>query len=279
MNKKILYITIGVVVGVFIGLIIAISISPNVSQYQKRIQELNRKITLQNATIESLKLEITNKDSLISDLTDKINNLTEMLNQKEDEITQLNREKAKLEQKVSELSDEIEKLKSSQMSSSQSQEGEIGSSINTPAPIGTTITYVDTFFDNQYVLNITVIKIIRGNDAWKMIKEANIFNDPPKDGYEYMLVKVRVKYISGPSGQGYYINPESFKAVSENGVMYENPFVVVPDPELEGTVFQGATKEGWLVFEISINDKKPRMVFGFNELLGTGGVWFKLYQE
>lgn len=278
MDKNLLYIMVGFIVGVFIGFVIAVGSSPNVSEYQERIEELNQKISALNATIQSLKSEIAKKDSTISELKNKISSLTETLNQKEDEIAQLTQEKTRLEQRISELNDEIEKLKGSQ-APQPPQEGKLGSSIDKPAPIGTTITCVDTILGDQYILNITVVKAIRGNDAWKMIKEANMFNDPPKDGYEYVLVKVRIKYISGPSGQGYYINPVRFNAVSENGVMYENPFVVVPEPKLGGTIFQGATKEGWIAFEVSIDDKKPRMVFGFNEFLGTGGIWFKLYQE
>lgn len=63
-----------------------------------------------------------------------------------------------------------------------------GKERSSPAPFGETITTEDW--------QIAITEAVRGNDAWTMVQDANQFNDPPKEGMEYIAVKVRVRYIS-----------------------------------------------------------------------------------
>ncbi|MBP1913006.1 DUF4352 domain-containing protein [Thermococcus stetteri] len=99
-------------------------------------------------------------------------------------------------------------------------------------------------------VEVTVIDYIRGKQANQMIADANEFNDKPKPGNEYLLVKVRVKYIKG-SGE-LSVGPSYFKAFA-NGAGRDYSWVVMPDstPELELVdLIQGGEAEGWIAFEV-----------------------------
>ena len=48
---------------------------------------------------------------------------------------------------------------------------------------------------DEYTANISVKEVIRGKKAWNKIKDANMFNSEPQDGYEYILVKVSVDML------------------------------------------------------------------------------------
>jgi hypothetical protein len=157
-------------------------------------------------------------------------------------------------------------------------EGELGSSRFFPAPIGTAIPVIFTYSGGQYSAKITVKQIIRGDTAWGMIYDANMFNDPPPTGYEYILVKVRFELTSAPTVETSFqvYSYSQFKAVSGAGRIYDNPLVVEPDPQLDTTLYQGAYNEGWCAFLIEKTDANPMMVFA-RRADGTGGIWLKLY--
>ena len=38
-------------------------------------------------------------------------------------------------------------------------------------------------------------EVVRGEDAWTMVQDANEFNNPPANGMEYIAVKIHVRYI------------------------------------------------------------------------------------
>ena len=47
----------------------------------------------------------------------------------------------------------------------------------------------------------SVLETVRGEGAWLMVEDANMFNDPPEEGMEYITVKFRVRHIG--TGEGY----------------------------------------------------------------------------
>ena len=170
----------------------------------------------------------------------------------------------------------------------QSQEGEnqseqtpppetpqLGSRQN-PAPIGTSLIYnvTNDLFYGDYSVKITVLEVIRGDEAWQMIHDANIFNDPPPQGYEYILAKIRFEYLwNSDPDRSIDISQYSFDAFSEDGVKYESPMLVTPDPQLSTTLYPGGTKEGWGAYQVAIDDEHPLLVYD----QVNGGAWFKLY--
>ena len=104
-----------------------------------------------------------------------------------------------------------------------------------------------------------------------------MFNDAPDQGYEYILVKIRFEYLSGPTADTKYdVSPVFFDAVSSSGVEYVYKLNVPPTPSLSTSLYPGASHEGWACYQVATNDTKPLLAFGTN-YDGTGGIWFKLY--
>lgn len=145
-----------------------------------------------------------------------------------------------------------------------------------PAPIGAmqTLNYKDMF--EEYKAQVSVKEILRGDEALKLIKEANMFNDEAGEGYEYILAKINFKLLDIPGDKVFSLMGISFKLVSDVGKEYDYASVVQPDPVLDAKLYKGASNEGWAVFKVKIDDAKPLITFGRN-YDGTGGIWFKTY--
>jgi len=147
-----------------------------------------------------------------------------------------------------------------------------------PAPIEMPIIYnvTNDLFYGDYSAKITVLQIIRGTQAWDMIRDANMFNDPPQAGYEYILAKIRFEYLwNSDINQDIDISQFSFDAFSKDGVEYDSPIVVTPDPQLDKTMYPGGKTEGWGAYQVAIDDNYPLLVYDQT----YGGAWFKLYYE
>jgi len=125
----------------------------------------------------------------------------------------------------------------------------------TPAPKGSYQNPADmsetvTVKYGGNTLEITVLDVERGEKVWEEIYAANMFNDEPKQGFEYLLTKIRVAYTSGESST--HISEFDFKAYAE-GVGYNPSWQILPDdkPEFEGVnLLPGGQTEGWICFEV-----------------------------
>lgn len=146
-----------------------------------------------------------------------------------------------------------------------------------PAPLNTaqTVNYKDYF--DSYNATVSVTEVLRGSGAWTKIKAANMFNDEPKPDHEYILAKIKVTVNSVKDDAAFNISSVNFDAFDANNAEYNNmTFVVTPDPALNGQMYSGSTKEGYVAFEVRTDDAAPKMVFGA-DYNGSGGAWFKLY--
>jgi len=149
--------------------------------------------------------------------------------------------------------------------------------IGTPLSIWVGSAGVASYYTNDHEVRITLLQIVRGSEAWQLIYDANMFNDPPEAGFEYILAKVRFEYLTGPTPDtAYDVSPVWFDAISSDGKEYDTAYVVGPDPSIRTDLYPGASHEGWAAFQVAQSDAKPVMTFG-RRYDGTGGVWFKLY--
>lgn len=148
-----------------------------------------------------------------------------------------------------------------------------------PASIGTTLTTVVDEFTTKYTFKVTLLDIIRGQEAWDMIQKANMFNQQPKQGKEYLLAKFRFELtkIEGEE-RAFMLNQGLFTVYSATNKAYDLSLAVAPEPKLENdSMFAGSVCEGWTVYEVNINDKTP--IWSFNSQgYGNKGIWFKLYK-
>ena len=148
---------------------------------------------------------------------------------------------------------------------------------NNPAPINTvqTYTYEDNILLNGYTITMRVVETIRGENAWKKIKEANMFNEEAPEGYEYVLAKVAVTAQNVSNDGAYELSSYNFAAFSSNNEEMPYCLVVEPEPYFSGKIYAGGNAEGWISFLVRKDDKAPKIAYGL-DYKGENGIWFAL---
>jgi hypothetical protein len=129
---------------------------------------------------------------------------------------------------------------------------DLGMDRDNPAPFGTTITTEDW--------EVTAIDMLRGGDAWIVVLDANQFNDPPAEGMEYILVKMRARYI-GTEDDYNSISGFFFESSGENKVIYDLPSVVDPSPEFDCGLYPGGLCEGWVTMQAAVDEAGVMAIF------------------
>lgn len=129
---------------------------------------------------------------------------------------------------------------------------DLGTDRASPAPFGETVTTEDW--------QVTVLEVVRGDEAWQMVQEANQFNDPPDEGMEYVAARVNVRYIS-TTDKAETIGGSSFKTVGSANTLYDLPLVVDPEPALDVALFPGGEYEGWVVLQAAQGETGLTLVF------------------
>ena len=138
-----------------------------------------------------------------------------------------------------------------------------------------------------YDLDITLLEIVRGKEAWERIKAQGVLDEEPKTGFEYILARIQFGYSRRGRGLGsetYRLTEGQFAAVSSDGkVEYKIPSALhQPQPQLIGSVFSaGESREGWIFLQVPKGEKKPMLIFKRENAEGIYGiwrsVWFQLY--
>ena len=144
-----------------------------------------------------------------------------------------------------------------------------GKSPTDPIPVGTTAkTEIQCGASagsmESYDASITVLKVLRGTDAWNLLKEANPSNKQPHTGYEYVLVRISfsMKARGAPADKTFDLGrPMQFVAISADGREYLAPSLTLPKPELARTIRADQAAEGWVAFMVEQKERKPIMLF------------------
>ncbi|MCL2433840.1 MAG: hypothetical protein FWD16_04910 [Clostridia bacterium] len=96
-----------------------------------------------------------------------------------------------------------------------------------PAPMGQTLTFNGMAADyDNYIVELTAEKVIRGEDAQAMVMEGNSFNDAVGEGQEYILVLINAKVLESKNGERVSLSSIDFDFYSAAGVRYD-AYVVV----------------------------------------------------
>jgi hypothetical protein len=138
------------------------------------------------------------------------------------------------------------------------QPTDLGKTPDKPAPRAAKI--------NTQNWEVTVKEIVRGDQAWNMIKQADEATDPPPEGMEYTAVKVHVRFLDKPD-QAMRIDNFYFTSSDSSGVLYDFTSVTLPPPALEVLLFPGGEYEGWVV--VQSNKDAKGLVLVFESLLDT----------
>ena len=161
-----------------------------------------------------------------------------------------------------------------------------GSGPNNPATKGSTLTGIvecgEGYTSHElYDVKITLLEVVRGEEAWKRVKEASDANKPADPGLEYALARIKFGYYArGIPGLCIHpLSPNQFTAYSSSGEDYKRPTVISPKPELRKDLKSGDVFEGWVVFQIPIQDKAPLMTYAADSggaVDHGGSKWFLL---
>jgi hypothetical protein len=132
-----------------------------------------------------------------------------------------------------------------------------------------------------YDLKMTLLEVVRGEEAWKRLQEASATNKPAGPADEYILARVRLDYLArGTPGQCVHsVAPDQFTAYSANGEDYAPALVTLPKPELRKGMKSGDSLEGWVAFVVAQSDKAPLMSYSADPggaVQHSGGRWFVL---
>jgi len=128
-----------------------------------------------------------------------------------------------------------------------------------PLPFGETITVKENIYDDSFnsyesALEITLLELVRGEAAWKVIETENMFNEPADEGFEYVLIKVKgFLKESETDDDSLYFSNMNFNFVSNEGEVYDWGSVVIPN-ELSKELYNGGTSEGFIVNQVKIGD-------------------------
>lgn len=129
---------------------------------------------------------------------------------------------------------------------------ELGLSPQQPVPFGQTATGEDW--------QVIVLDVVRGDAAYQTLLKVNQFNDPPAEDMEYILVKLRVRYI-GLQETEQYISDVDFSIYAANGAEYDSPSTVDPDPNLSYQLYAGGEADGWIVLQAPVETKNITLRF------------------
>jgi hypothetical protein len=161
-----------------------------------------------------------------------------------------------------------------------------GSSPVAPASKGVTLTGIvecgQGYTSHElYDMKITLVEVIRGEEAWKRIREASSSNKAAEPGFEYVLARVKFEYYArGTPGLCiHHLSPQQFSAVSLDGQDYQIAQAVLPKPELRKDMKSGETVEGWIAFSVAQEDKGPLMTYSADQggaIVHGGAKWFLL---
>lgn len=132
-----------------------------------------------------------------------------------------------------------------------SEPSEAGTSRSNPLPLGTGLQFK--------TWAITVTEVLRGDDAAKVIKEANQFNDAAPEGMEYLIATVQLGNISTEQKAENTSLATDLRVTGDRNLLYSRTAAVTPKP-FEGEVFPGGTAEGQIVFLVP-SDEKNLMFF------------------
>ncbi|OLO37082.1 hypothetical protein BTR23_14210 [Alkalihalophilus pseudofirmus] len=157
--------------------------------------------------------------------------------------------------------------------SSEQEETEIGTRAN---PLGAgeriTLNYYD-WLHGQVKLEMELQEVLSGDEAWKLVREGNQFNDAPQDEQEYILAKFYVKVLEVEE-EPFDLHHALFDAVSSSGNAYDE-FISISgvEPSLRNEMYAGAEREGFTYFLVDKNDDHPLAAF---QRRTDAKVWFKL---
>ncbi|MDL2258260.1 hypothetical protein LJC42_03750 [Eubacteriales bacterium OttesenSCG-928-K08] len=137
----------------------------------------------------------------------------------------------------------------------EQREPELGERLK-PAKIGETLTYESAPFWSKGTawVEVTLLEVIRGDEALEILKKKSSSNVAPDEGYEYVLAKFKVTNVehTGDEKQPLDVYYFDFDFSTDEFEQYFNSTLVYGLNELSASIFEGASTEGYVPFQCPI---------------------------
>ncbi len=123
---------------------------------------------------------------------------------------------------------------------------EPGTSRSTPLPLGSEVRFEDWA--------VTLSAVARGAEAAQSIAEANQFNDPAPEGFQYLLATLTLTNISSEQEAKSVLFGVDLRVTGDRNVLYSRATGVVPQP-LEGELFPEGSATGQILFLVPADER------------------------
>ncbi len=128
-----------------------------------------------------------------------------------------------------------------------------------PFPVG---SLFEGTSEKTMTFTLIISDVLRGEQAYKMIMDANMFNDEPEEGQEYLLAYGNLNFVESADPDSLLELDEYYFASVSNNRIVDNPFAVSPEPTFDCKLFVGGTCEGWITLAVYEDDPSPLIRFG-----------------
>lgn len=230
-----------------------------------------KRILLIFACMTLLMLCSCSSNGIPQDKYDSLQGENESL-RKENESLRAENESLKMTTDFEETTEQVIEpvLEESTEQKTEQPESTLGTRKN-PAKIGDSVSIQISSYSAQGNATITLTNVITGDEAWAMISDANMFNDAPPEGKEYILADFTVTFDKDTSGKDapLEIDKYDFDYATTDFSVHDTPSVVLPSPGFDLNLYEGATSHGWVAFLADVSEDVPHAVFLDN-------IWFSL---
>lgn len=181
--------------------------------------------------------------------------------------------------KVNESNEKSDKQESNEGSSAKKKtKKEADGTRTAPIPIKEPIYFNDyiSTSDNEFAaeLKMNVEEVIRGDKAFDVLYDRNSTVDKPKKGFEWALVKVKVKMTdSETDDEPLLFTPIlNFDFFTSDGSPYTQELGFVAPKDFKGEVYNGGSLEGYIVNQVKKGDD---FLIAYKSISTTGKLFFK----
>ena len=101
-------------------------------------------------------------------------------------------------------------------------------------------------------LQVAVTDWLRGDAAWQSLRSASIANEPARDGWEYVLVRLQLTGVAPQS----WVGCRDFRVIGADRIAYFHGAQIPPAPALEyATLAAEQNAEGWCAYAVHAGER------------------------
>lgn len=113
---------------------------------------------------------------------------------------------------------------------------------------------------------MTVLEVLMGQEATDLVTSASPFNDPPRDGFTYIVARLRV---TNDGTMPLTIASDDFAITGSSGFIRRFVGAFAPDDAIDGEVGPGESREGWTVLGAPSDESNLVLIFDSLSLPGN----------